>query len=104
MSQQHAVGVIQTLGFPAVLAAADAMLKAGRVTLVYFDKGESGTFVIAIRGPISEVRPSMKAGITAAEDTFGGEVTTHYTVPNPPDNVVAVLPIHYTPEVERYRF
>jgi hypothetical protein len=25
-------------------------------------------------------------------------------VPNPPDNVVAVLPIHYTPEVERYRF
>jgi microcompartment protein CcmL/EutN len=46
----------------------------------------------------------MKAGIAAAENTFGGEVTTHYTVPNPPDNVVAVLPIHYTPEVERYRF
>jgi microcompartment protein CcmL/EutN len=39
MSQQHAVGVIQTLGFPAVLAAADAMLKAGRVTLVYFEFG-----------------------------------------------------------------
>ncbi|MEO1005555.1 MAG: BMC domain-containing protein, partial [Cyanobacteria bacterium J06638_38] len=33
MSQQHAVGVIQTLGFPAILAASDAMLKAGRVTL-----------------------------------------------------------------------
>ena len=104
MSQQHAVGVIQTLGFPAVLAASDAMLKAGRVTLVYFDKGESGTFVIAIRGPIAEVRPSMLAGINAAENTFGGEVTTHYTVPNPPDNVVAVLPIEYTEAVERYRF
>lgn len=104
MSQQHAVGVIQTLGFPAVLAAADAMLKAGRVTLVYFDKGESGTFVIAIRGPISEVRPSMIAGIASAEKTFGGEVVTHYTVPNPPDNVVAVLPIEYTPEVEQFRF
>jgi len=104
MSQQHAVGVIQTLGFPAVLAASDAMLKAGRITLVYFDKGESGTFVIAIRGPISEVRPSMLAGIAAAEKTFGGEVVTHYTVPNPPDNVVAVLPIEYTPEVEQYRF
>ncbi len=104
MSQQHAVGVIQTLGFPAVLAAADAMLKAGRVTLVYFDKGESGTFVIAIRGPVAEVRPSMIAGIQAAENTFGGEVTTHYTVPNPPDNVVAVLPIEYTEAVEQYRF
>ena len=30
----QAVGVIQTVGFPAVLAAADAMVKAGRVTIV----------------------------------------------------------------------
>lgn len=104
MSQQHAVGVIQALGFPAVLAAADAMLKAGRVTLVYFDKGESGTFVIAIRGPVAEVKPSMIAGIQAADNTFGGKLITHYTVPNPPDNVVAVLPIEYTEAVEPYRF
>ena len=87
------------------MAASDAMLKAGRVTLVYFDKGESGTFVIAIRGPISEVRPSMLGRIsTQPIDTFGGKVITHYTVPNPPDNVVAVLPIAYTEEVEQYRF
>ncbi|PSB59703.1 carbon dioxide-concentrating mechanism protein CcmK, partial [filamentous cyanobacterium CCP1] len=33
----EAVGVIQTYGFPAVLSAADAMVKAGRVTLVYYD-------------------------------------------------------------------
>ncbi|MEL6440821.1 MAG: carbon dioxide-concentrating mechanism protein CcmK [Cyanobacteria bacterium J06621_8] len=104
MSQQHAVGVIQTLGFPSILAAADAMLKAGRVTLVYFDKGESCTFVIAIRGPISEVKPSMRAGFTAADETFGGKIITHYTVPNPPDNVVAVLPIEYTEAVEQYRY
>ncbi len=103
MSQQEAVGVIQTLGFPAVLAAADAMLKGGRVTLVYFDKGESGTFVIAIRGGISEVRPAMEAGLEAADNTFGGKVITHYTVPNPPDNVVAVLPINYSEELERFR-
>ncbi|MGK7938477.1 MAG: carbon dioxide-concentrating mechanism protein CcmK [Xenococcaceae cyanobacterium] len=104
MSQQEAVGVIQTLGFPAVLAASDAMLKAGRVVLVYFDKGESGTFVIAIRGPISEVRPAMEAGLAASEATFGGKVMTHYTVPNPPDNVVAVLPIEYTQEVAQFRY
>ena len=45
----------------------------------------------------------MEAGLLAAENTFGGEVVTHYTVPNPPDNVVAVLPIHYTEEVEQFR-
>ncbi|HEY9597998.1 MAG TPA: BMC domain-containing protein, partial [Cyanophyceae cyanobacterium] len=31
-----AVGTIETVGFPAVLAAADAMVKAGAVTLVYY--------------------------------------------------------------------
>ena len=103
MPQQEAVGVIQTLGFPAILAASDAMLKAGRVVLVYFDKGESGTFVIAIRGPISEVRPAMEAGLAVAEKTFGGKIITHYTVPNPPDNVVAVLPIEYTEKVAQFR-
>lgn len=40
-----AVGVIETQGFPAVLAAADAMLKAGRVTLVTFEMAESARFL-----------------------------------------------------------
>ncbi|NJN74180.1 MAG: carbon dioxide-concentrating mechanism protein CcmK [Limnothrix sp. RL_2_0] len=93
---QEAVGVIETLGFPAVLAAADAMVKAGRVTIVFFDKAERGNFLVVIRGRTSEVRPAMEAGLRAAEETFGGKVMTHYTVPNPPDNVVGILPLEYT--------
>jgi microcompartment protein CcmL/EutN len=103
MSQQEAVGVIETLGFPSILAAADAMVKGGRVTLVYFDKAEKGNFIVAIRGGISEVAPAMAAGLKAAEETFGGQVMSHYTVPNPPDNVVAVLPIEYTDKVQEFR-
>lgn len=103
MAQQEAVGVIQTLGFPAILAAADAMVKAGRVTIVFFDKAESGQFIVVIRGGISEVRPAMKAGLAAAENTMGGKIMTHYTVPNPPDNVVAVLPIEYSDKVAQFR-
>lgn len=53
-----AVGVIETLGFPAVLAAADAMVKAGAVTLVYFGQAESGRFLVAIRGRVAEVNTS----------------------------------------------
>lgn len=98
-----AVGVIQTIGFPAILAASDAMVKAARVTLVYYDIAESGHFVVAIRGPISEVTPALDAGIQAAENVFGGEVVTHYIVPNPPENVVAVLPIEYTEVSEPFR-
>ncbi len=99
----EAVGVIQTLGFPAVLAAADAMVKGGRVTLVSFDKAEKGDFFVAIRGTVSEVKQAMAAGREAAENTYGGKVQTHYTVPNPPENIVAVLPIAYSEDVEEFR-
>ena len=104
MAQQEAVGVIQTLGFPGILAAADAMVKGGRVTIVFFDKAESGQFMVVIRGGISEVKPAMEAGLAAADKTFGGEVMTHYIVPNPPDNVVGVLPIEYTETSAEFRY
>ncbi|ACB00589.1 MULTISPECIES: carbon dioxide-concentrating mechanism protein CcmK [Cyanophyceae] len=100
---QEAVGVIETLGFPAVLAAADAMVKAGRVTIVFFDKAERGNFIVVIRGRTSEVRPAMEAGLRAAEETVGGQVMSHYTVPNPPDNVVGILPLEYTQASLKFR-
>jgi microcompartment protein CcmL/EutN len=99
----QAVGVIQTLGFPPVLAAADAMVKGGRVTLVYYGLAERAEFIVVIRGGVSEVNQAMEAGLTAARDTFGGEVVSHYTVPNPPENIVDVLPIKHTPQVDRFR-
>ncbi|AKV65640.1 MAG: carbon dioxide-concentrating mechanism protein CcmK [Microcystis aeruginosa Ma_QC_Ch_20071001_S25] len=99
----EAVGVIQTLGFPPVLAAADAMVKGGRVTLVYFDLAERGEFLVAIRGPISEVKPAVEAGLAAAMTAFGGNVVSHYIVPNPPENVLAVLPVQHTPKSDRFR-
>ena len=99
----QAVGVIQTLGFPAVLAAADAMVKGGRVTIVYFDKAERAEFLVAVRGPVSEVKQAMAAGLEAAGNTPGGEVVSHYTVPNPPENALAVLPLDYTEAVAQFR-
>lgn len=98
-----AVGVIQTLGFPAVLAAADAMVKAGRVTLVHFSLAESAQFMVAVRGSVSEVRPAVEAGVEAANKAHGGQVITHYIVPNPPENLEAVLPIAYTDADEPFR-
>jgi microcompartment protein CcmL/EutN len=99
-----AVGVIETLSFPSVLAAADAMVKAGRVTIVYYDIAESGEQIVAIRGPISEVKPAMEAGIAAAATPPNGILVTHYIVPNPPENVVSVLQLQYGENVEQFRW
>jgi carbon dioxide concentrating mechanism protein CcmK len=98
-----AVGSIETKGFPAVLAAADAMIKAGRVTLVNYIRAGSARFTVNIRGDISEVKRAMEAGIDAAEKCFGGTVETWVIIPNPHENVEAVLPIEYTEAVEEFR-
>ncbi|MGJ3246865.1 MAG: carbon dioxide-concentrating mechanism protein CcmK [Elainellaceae cyanobacterium] len=99
-----AVGVIETQGFPTVLAAADAMVKAGRVTIVRYDRAESGRQFVAVRGPVSEVKRAVEAGIEAANRLpYEGKVTTYYIVPNPPENLEAVLPIDYSEECEEFR-
>jgi microcompartment protein CcmL/EutN len=98
-----AVGVIETLGFPAVLAAADAMVKAGAVTIVYYGMAESGRFLVAIRGRVAEVETAVAAGIVAGEEAYGGQVITHYIIPNPTENVETVLPIEYSAKVEQFR-
>ncbi|MFE4108079.1 carbon dioxide-concentrating mechanism protein CcmK [Almyronema epifaneia] len=98
-----AVGVIETQTFPAILAAADAMVKAGRVTIVVQDRSESGRQFVSVRGPLSEVKRAVEAGITAANACPGfAEVTTHYIVPNPPENLEAVLPIAFSEESEPF--
>lgn len=99
-----AVGVIQTNGFPPVLAAADAMVKAGHVTLVYFGLAERAEFLVAVRGRTAEVRRAVEAGLQAAEATPpGGRLVSHYLIPNPPENVESVMSIDFTSKVEQFR-
>ncbi len=98
-----AVGSIETKGFPAVLAAADAMVKAGRVTLVGYIRVGSARFTVNIRGDVSEVKTAMAAGIEAIENVHGGTLESWVIIASPHDNVEAVLPISYSTEVEIYR-
>lgn len=95
-SSRQAVGTIETDGFPPVLAAADAMLKAGNVTLVYYGLAERAEFIIAVRGTVSAVEQAVAAGILAGEATKRGTVISHYIIANPPENVDSIMPIHYT--------
>lgn len=92
----EAVGMIQILGFPGTLAAADAMLKAARIVLVQFDKGERGQFYIVIRGPNSEVQRAMPVGLQTVEDVPGAELINHFIVPNPADNTIDILELGFS--------
>jgi microcompartment protein CcmL/EutN len=99
----QAVGSIETKGFPAVLAAADAMVKAGRVTLVGYIRVGSARFTVNVRGDVSEVKTAVAAGIQAVEQVHGGALESWVIIPRPHENVECVLPIGYTNEVEQYR-
>jgi microcompartment protein CcmL/EutN len=99
----QAVGSLETKGFPAVLAAADAMVKAGRITLVGYIRVGSARFTVNIRGDVSEVKAAMAAGVDAVEKVHGGVLESWVIIARPHENVEAVLPIAYTPEVQEYR-
>ncbi|MCT7960374.1 carbon dioxide-concentrating mechanism protein CcmK [Laspinema sp. D1] len=103
MPSQQAVGALETKGFPGILAAADAMVKAGRVTLVGYIRAGSARFTVMIRGDVSEVKTAMAAGIDAVEHTFGATLETWVIIPRPHENVASVLPIDYSDSVEEYR-
>lgn len=103
MPSQSAVGAIETKGFPGILAAADAMVKAGRVTLVGYIRVGSARFTVNIRGDVSEVKTAMDAGIEAVERTEGATLESWVIIPRPHQNVCAVLPIDYNESVEVYR-
>ena len=103
MTAQPAVGSIETKGFPGILAAADAMVKAGRITIVGYLSAGSARFTLNIRGAVQEVKTAMAAGIEAVNKTEGAALETWVIIPRPHDNVVAILPIDYSEAVEPFR-
>ena len=103
MTAQPAVGSIETKGLPGILAAADAMVKAGRITIVGYLRAGSARFTLNIRGEVQEVKTAMAAGIEAVNKTEGAALETWVIIPRPHDNVVAILPIDYSEAVEPFR-
>ena len=99
-----AVGMVETLGFPAVVEAADAMVKAARVTLVGYEKIGTGRVTVIVRGDVSEVQASVAAGIDNVNNRVnGGQVLSNHIIARPHENLEYVLPIRYTEAVDKFR-
>jgi carbon dioxide concentrating mechanism protein CcmK len=94
--------MIETLGIPTALAVGDAMVKAGRVTLVGYENTDMGRITVVIRGPVAEVQAAMAAGLVMAHQVDGGQVLTHHIIPRPQPNLESVLPIGQSAWVEAF--
>jgi len=92
----EALGMIETRSFPAIVEAADAMVKAAKVELVSYEKTGGGYVTVNIRGDVAAVKAACDAGKAGAARI--GEVVTVHIIARPHINVDAVIPLGRTDE------
>lgn len=80
MSSQ-AIGMIETKGFVAALAAADAMVKAANVEIVGREEVGDGLIAVVIRGDVGAVKAASEAGAETAAQV--GELVSVHVIPRP---------------------
>ena len=87
----EALGMIETKGLVAMIEAADAMVKAAKVSLVGWEKIGAGYVTAIVRGDVAAVKAATDAGAAAARRV--GELVSVHVIPRPHGNLEDVLPI-----------
>jgi carbon dioxide concentrating mechanism protein CcmO len=87
----QAVGLLETRGFPAMVGAADIMLKSAEVHLSAYERIGAGLCTVIIRGPVADVAVAIEAGMHEAERI--GELNAVMVIPRPLDDLEQTLPI-----------
>ncbi len=75
----------------AMIEAADAMVKAAKVTLVGWEKIGAGYVTAIVRGDVAAVKAATDAGAAAARRV--GELVSVHVIPRPHANLEDALPI-----------
>ncbi|MEM7553135.1 MAG: BMC domain-containing protein [Cyanobacteria bacterium P01_A01_bin.84] len=86
-----AVGLVETIGFPAMVGASDAMLKSADVQLAAYEKIGAGLCTAIIRGSVANVAVAVEAGMYEAERI--GDLNAVMVIPRPLDELEKTLPV-----------
>ena len=77
----NAIGMIETKGYVAALAAADSMVKAANVTIVGREDVGDGLVSVTIVGDVGAVKAATEAGAETA--TSVGDLVSVHVIPRP---------------------
>ena len=77
----QAIGMIETKGYVAALAAADAMVKAANVTISGREEVGDGLVAVIINGDVGAVKAATEAGAETANQV--GELVSVHVIPRP---------------------
>jgi ethanolamine utilization protein EutM len=83
--------MIEARSFPAMVEAADAMVKAAKVELVSFEETGGGYVTAVVRGDVAAVKAAVQAGVQGAEKI--GELIASHVIARPHANIDLVLPL-----------
>jgi carbon dioxide concentrating mechanism protein CcmO len=87
----QAVGLLETRGFPAMVGAADAMLKSAEVQLAAYEITGDGLCTAIIRGRVADVAMAVEVGMHEAERI--GELHAVMVIPRPLEDLEESLPV-----------
>ena len=87
----EALGMIECRSFPAMVEAADAMVKAAKVELVGYEKTGGGYVTAIVRGDVAAVKAAVDAGTTNCARV--GELVSTHIIARPHVNVDLELPL-----------
>ena len=82
---QNAIGFVETRGYVAAFAAADAMVKAANVTIIGRELVGAGLVSVLVQGDVGAVKAATEAGSEAAATV--GEVVSVHVIPRPHPDV-----------------
>jgi ethanolamine utilization protein EutM len=82
----NAIGFVETKGYVAAFAAADAMVKAANVTIIGREQVGAGLVSILVQGDVGAVKAATEAGSEAASQV--GQVISVHVIPRPHPDVV----------------
>jgi microcompartment protein CcmL/EutN len=77
----NAIGLIETKGYVAALASADAMVKAANVTIVGREQVGDGLVSVTVVGDVGAVKAATEAGAETAASV--GELISVHVIPRP---------------------
>lgn len=85
----QAMGLVETKGLVALVAATDAMAKAATVQIVKRVDIGGGLVTVIVRGDVGSVRAAVEAGTRVAAAV--GELVSGHMIPNPAEDVIENL-------------
>ena len=98
---RQALGMIETRGLVGAIEAADAMVKAARVTFLGRQKVKGGLVAVMVAGDVGAVKAAVDAGAAAGKRV--GTVVSAHVIPRPHDDIDGMIPSNPESETKQKR-